>query len=167
VDFCGCSSLPLVREYENLIVTRSFSKSYSLAGLRVGAAAASPDIIRGFIKLKDSYNVDRLAEAGARAALLDQKSFKYNVEMVNNNKEFLEERLKEMGFAIVPSQANFLFVKHPKIAAEMIYKKLLERKILIRYFAGPVQGDYVRISIGTMMELRTLVKELAAITAAL
>ncbi len=166
VDFYGESALGLVREFENVVVTRSFSKSYSLAGLRVGLAAASPDIIRGFIKLKDSYNVDRLAEAGARAALLDQKSFKYNIEMVRNNKEFLEERLAGLGFDIVPSRANFIFVRHSAVKAPVLFEELKEKKILVRYFEGPVQGDYIRISIGTMMEMRRLVTELAAITKA-
>ncbi|MCU0844258.1 MAG: histidinol-phosphate transaminase [Spirochaetes bacterium] len=163
VDFYGETAIDLVRAFDNLIVTRSFSKSYSLAGLRVGIAAANADIIRGFIKLKDSYNVDRLAEAGALAALADQKGFKYNVGMVRDNKEYLEERLGGLGFSVVPSKANFLLVRHPDVSAKKIYEELYARKILVRYFAGAVQSEYVRISIGTMMELRALVKELEAI----
>ncbi len=162
VDFYGETALPLVSEFGNLVVTRSLSKSYSLAGLRVGLAVAQPAVIRGFIKLKDSYNVDRLAEAGALAALADAKNFKYSTRMVRENKEFLEEKLAEIGFQIVPSKANFIFVKHPKVAAKSIYEGLKERKILVRWFNGPVQSEYVRISVGTMMEIRTLVKELAA-----
>ncbi len=163
VDFYGETAIALVREFDNIIVTRSFSKSYSLAGLRVGIATAHADIIRGFIKLKDSYNVDRLAEAGALAALADQKGFKYNVGLVRDNKEFLEERLLDLGFTIVPSKANFLLVRHPDVQAKKIYEELYARKILVRYFAGPVQSEYVRISVGTMMELRALVKELESI----
>jgi len=166
VDFYGETALPLVGEFDNLVVTRSLSKSYSLAGLRVGLAIAQPAIIRGFIKLKDSYNVDRLAEAGALAALADAKSFKYGTRMVRENKEFLEEKLAEIGFEIVPSKANFIFAKHPKIAAKNIYEGLKERKILVRYFNGPVQSEYVRVSVGTMMEIRALVKELAAMVSA-
>lgn len=163
VDFYGETAIGLVREFDNIIVTRSFSKSYSLAGLRIGIAVAHPDIIRGFIKLKDSYNVDRLAEAGALAALADQKGFKYNVGMVRDNKEFLEQRLEELGFSVVPSRANFLLVRHSDVPAKKIYEELYARKILVRYFSGPVQSEYVRISVGTMMELRALVKELESI----
>jgi len=166
VDFYGESALAMVKEYDNLIVTRSFSKSYSLAGLRVGIAAACPDIIRGFIKLKDSYNLDRLAEAGAVAALRDTRSCNYNIRMIRDNKEFLEEKLEELGFSVVPSKANFLFVKHPAVNSREIYRLLKEKNILVRFFEGPVQSDYVRITVGTMMELRVLVKELEAITAA-
>ena len=163
VDFYGETAIGLVREFDNIVVTRSFSKSYSLAGLRVGIAVAHADIVRGLIKLKDSYNVDRLAEAGALAALADRKGFKYNVGMVRDNKEFLEQRLEELGFLIVPSMANFLFVRHPNIPAQKIYEELYARKVLVRHFTGPVQSEYVRISIGSMMELRALVKELESI----
>ena len=93
IDFYGGSSIELVNEFDNLIVTRSFSKSYSLAGLRVGLAAANEEIIKGLFKIKDSYNVDSLALAGAAAALLDTKSFNYNLGMLKSNKEYLEERL--------------------------------------------------------------------------
>ncbi|HNU91193.1 MAG TPA: histidinol-phosphate transaminase [Spirochaetota bacterium] len=163
VDFYGETAIGLVREFDNIVVTRSFSKSYSLAGLRVGIAVAHADIVRGLLKLKDSYNVDRLAEAGALAALADRKGFKYNVGMVRDNKEFLEQRLEDLGFFIVPSRANFLFVRHPNVPAQKIYEELYTRKVLVRHFTGPVQSEYVRISIGSMMELRALVKELESI----
>jgi histidinol-phosphate aminotransferase len=163
VDFYGDTLIGLVKEFDNVIVTRSFSKSYSLAGLRVGIAVAHPDIIRGLLKLKDSYNLDRLAEAGALAALRDGKGFKYSMEMVRNNKEYLEEMLESMDFHVVPSKANFVFVKHPKVKSKEIYEGLKKRKILVRYFEGPVQSDYIRVSIGSMMEIKALVKELRSI----
>lgn len=122
VDFYNETALPLVRDYDNLLVTRSFSKSYSLAGLRVGLAIGHTDLIRGLIKLKDSYNVDRLAETGAFAALSDQKTFKYNIGMVRNNKEYLEERLEALGFEVIPSKANFLFARHPRIPSKSVYE---------------------------------------------
>ena len=163
VDFYGETSIEMVKEFDNIIVTRSFSKSYSLAGLRVGLAIAQKDIIRGFLKIKDSYNVDRLAEAGACAALLDKKGLKYNIDMMKNNKEFLEEKIEALGFQVVPSKANFLFVKHSHVQAVEIYKKLREKKILVRYFDGPIQSEYLRISIGSMMELKTLINGLSSI----
>ena len=91
------------------------SKSYSLAGLRIGFAVAPAGIIRGFMKIKDSYNVDMLATAGAVAALKDKRGFTYNLEMVVSNKEYLEESLAALGFAVVPSRANFIFVRHPDV----------------------------------------------------
>ena len=156
IDFYGGSSISLIREYDNVIATRSFSKSYSLAGLRVGLAIASEEIIKGLFKLKDSYNVDSLALAGAAAALTDTKSFSYNIGMLKSNKEYLEERLTGSGFEIVPSRANFIFTRHPAISPEDLYEKLKKEKILVRYFRGPIQSDYVRISIGTMMEIKQL-----------
>jgi histidinol-phosphate aminotransferase len=129
----------------------------------VGLAAADKDIIRGLFKLKDSYNVDRLAEAGARAALLDKKSFKYNIEMVRNNKQYLEESLAALEFEIIPSEANFIFVKNKKIPSKELYAKLKERKILVRYFEGPVQSEYIRISVGKMMDMKTLINEMQSI----
>ena len=164
IDFYGGSSIELIKEFDNVIVTRSFSKSYSLAGLRVGLAVAHRDIIRGFFKIKDSYNVDSLAIAGAAAALKDIKTFNYNLNMLNNNKEYLEERLEQMNFAIVPSRGNFLFVKHSRIPSSEIYNHLKENKILVRYFTGPVQSEYLRITIGTMMEMKKLCSVLQSIS---
>ena len=163
VDFYGETALPLIRKYDNLIVSRSFSKSYSLAGLRIGVAAAQKEIIDGFLKLKDSYNVDRLACAGAHAALLDRKNFAYSTGMVRNNKEYMEDRLAALGFEIVPSKANFLFVRHSEAPAGVLYEKLKERKILVRHFSGPVQEEYLRITVGTMMEIKELARVLEQI----
>jgi histidinol-phosphate aminotransferase len=166
VDFYGGSAVELVKDYDNLIVTRSFSKSYSLAGLRVGLAAACPEIIRGFMKIKDSYNIDRLAIAGAAAALLDDKAFRYNTGMVVSNKEYLEDRLEALGFASVPSRANFILTRHPDIKSSELYTALKERKILVRHFKSQVVSDYIRISVGSMMDIKTLCKELEAIISA-
>lgn len=163
VDFYGESAIGLVNKYENLLVTRSLSKSYSLAGLRVGIAAGHKDLITGLLKLKDSYNVDSLAQAGAAAALSDQKSFKYNLQMVRNNKEYLEERLNELDFTILPSKANFIFAKHDKLDSRKLYEDLKERKILVRHFKGAIQDEYIRITVGTMMEIKTLVKEIESL----
>ena len=163
VDFYGETSLDLVNEFDNIIITRSFSKSCSLAGLRVGLAIACEDIIKGFMKIKDSYNVDMLAMTGAKAALEDVKSFKYNIEMLRSNKEYLEESLQEFGFDIIPSKANFLLVKHPDISSEKLYTELKERKILVRYFNTEIISEYLRISVGTMMEIKSLIRELRSI----
>lgn len=163
IDFYGGSSIGLVKKYDNLIVTRSFSKSYSLAGLRIGIAAAHRDIIRGLVKIKDSYNIDSLAQAGATAALLDKKTFDYNITMLRSNKEYLEERLDGMGFERVPSRANFLLMSHPDISSAELYEKLKEQKILVRHFSGPVISDYVRISVGTMMDIKRVCTTIGSI----
>ena len=163
VDFYGGSAAPLVKEFDNLIVTQSMSKSYSLAGLRIGFAVANTSIIRGLMKIKDSYNIDRLAMAAAIAALKDQRGFNYNLQMLVNNKEYLEETLKGLGFDIAPSRANFIFVRHRNVPAGELYERLKERKILVRHYTGPVQSEYIRISVGTMMEIKSLVSELSAI----
>jgi len=165
IDFYGGSCIDLINEYNNVIVTRSFSKSYSLAGLRVGLAIADKDIIRGLFKIKDSYNIDTLALAGAEAALLDTKNFSYNIRMLNSNKEYLEERLEGMNFYIVPSKANFIFVKHNSIDSEIIFEKLKKHRILVRYFSGPIQSEYIRITVGTMMEIKKLCSILESILA--
>jgi len=163
IDFYGGSAIDLVKSHENIIVTRTFSKSYSLAGLRVGLAIACPDIIKGFMKIKDSYNIDTLAIAGATAALKDEKAFNYNIQMLLNNKEYLEDRLEGLGFTITPSKANFLYVTHKDLSALEIYEALKEKKILIRHFTGPKKENYLRISVGTMMEIKSLCKELETI----
>jgi len=164
IDFYGGSSIGLVNKFDNIIITRSMSKSYSLAGIRVGFAAANEDIIKGLMKIKDSYNVDTIAQAAAAAALLDKKTFNSNITYgVRNNKDYLEERLAAMGFTIVPSRANFVFVKHGDIGAEEIYQKLKEKNILVRHLKGERQSEYVRISIGSMGEIKSLCKELELI----
>ncbi|MFA5518071.1 MAG: histidinol-phosphate transaminase [Spirochaetota bacterium] len=165
IDFCGGSSIDLVHEYDNVIITRSFSKSYSLAGLRVGIAIADKNIIKGLFKIKDSYNIDTLALAGAEAALLDTKSFNYNIRMLNSNKNYIEEKLTAMNFQIVPSKANFIFVKHNKVDSKFIFNKLKENRILVRHFSGSVQSQYIRITIGTMMEIKKLCSTLESILA--
>ena len=163
IDFYGGSSAGLVSEFENLIVTQSISKSYALAGLRIGFAIAGKGIIRGLMKIKDSYNIDSVAAAGAVAALKDRRGFNYNIQMLLNNKEYLEESLTKIGFSISPSRANFILVRHGTVRAVDIYERLKERKILVRHYTGPVQSDYIRISVGSMMEIKSLLKELTDI----
>jgi len=158
VDFCGKSAIQLVKSHDNLIVTRSFSKSYSLAGLRIGVAAACEDIIRGFYKLKDSYNVDQIAQAAALAAIKDEKSLQYRVRMICDNREYLTERLEALDFYVVPSDSNFVLTKHKAIPAVSIYEKLKEQKILVRHFKSRIICDYLRISVGSMKEMKELMR---------
>jgi len=160
IDFYGGSSLSLVKKYDNLIVTRSLSKSYSLAGLRVGLAVANEKIIEGFMKLKDSYNVNSLSLAGSKAALEDRKHFNYNLQMIKNNKEFFEEKLENYNCEFTSSRGNFIFFRHPEFQSKFLYEELKKKKILIRHFGTEKPtSNYLRVSIGTMMEIKTFCKE--------
>lgn len=166
VDFYGETAIELVNEFDNLMITRSLSKSYSLAGLRIGIAISNKENIDGLFKLKDSYNVNRISEAAAVAAIEDSKSFKYNIEMIVNNKEYLEEQLKILDFEIIPSKANFLFVRHVTVKAKELYENLKTKKILVRYFEGPIQSEYIRVTVGTMMQIKKLITEISSIVKA-
>lgn len=165
IDFYGGSAIHLIKEFDNIIIIRSFSESYSLAGLRVAIAAANEELIKGLFKLNGSNNINTLAQAGASAALLDTKSFNYNIGMLRSNKEYLEERLSGTGFEIIPSKANFIFTKHPDIPSSELYGKLKEHKILVKFSDAPIQSGYIRISIGTMMDIKKLCTAVESILA--
>lgn len=147
-------------EFDNrLIVTRTFSKSYSLAGIRFGFAIAHPDLIQGMLKVKDSYNCDAVAIAAATAALEDQDWMLQNREKILTTRERLSGALPEFGFVVHPSEANFLWVTHPSGRHREIYEELKKAKILVRYMRFPhalPDGsplDGLRITIGTDQEI--------------
>jgi histidinol-phosphate aminotransferase len=164
VDFAPSDCMPLATEHENVVVTRTLSKSYSLAGLRFGYAVAQQPLIEGMTKAKDSYNVDALAIAGATAALADQEWLKANVEKVKATRERLIGRLDEMGFTCYPSQANFVLARvPPRCSAREVFEKLLERKIIVRYFDAPRLDDCIRISVGSDDEVDALLGALVEV----
>ena len=165
VDFAEEDALTLPRELPNVMVLRSLSKSFSLAGLRVGLAFGPAALIDGLIKVKDSYNVDALAAAGAEAALSDMEHMRANVAKVKATRARLTAGLGELGLRPVPSQANFVFVRCGRRARD-VYLKLKERGILVRYFEDPYVEDGLRISVGTDTEVDQLLRELAEILAA-
>ncbi len=155
---------------ERIIITRSFSKSYSLAGVRLGFAIARPELIDGMLKVKDSYNCDTLSLAAGIAALEDQAWMLANAERVRATRRRLTGKLAQLGFAAVPSQANFIWATHSKKPHKEIYEALKQRKILVRYMCFPdvpaapdgvVTG--LRISIGTDAEIDTLLAALQKI----
>jgi histidinol-phosphate aminotransferase len=160
VDFAAGDSIPLLAKYPNLIVTRTVSKSYSLAGVRIGYALAAEEIVAGLMKVKDSYNVSRLSAASAEAAISDREYFAATVASVREQRQRLERELAGMGFTVFPSGANFLLARAPGGKAGAIYEKLLERKILVRYFKLRRLDDCLRISVGTEMEMTTLLDAL-------
>jgi histidinol-phosphate aminotransferase len=160
-DFADFTALPLLEKYANVIVTRTLSKSYSLAGLRVGLGFSSREIIAGLWKVRDSYNLDRLSQAGAAAALLDQEHMRRNVAKILQTRERLVAELRKLGAEVCPSSANFVLAKLPQ--AKAIYQQLKERKILVRYFDLPRLSDCVRITVGTDEQVGKLLAALAEI----
>jgi len=164
VDFADDNCLRLVDEHPNLIVLRTLSKSYSLAGMRLGFAVAQEDLIKGMMKVKDSYNVDRLSMASAVAALDDQETFRENVARIKKTREHLINSLKKLGVFVYPSQANFVMIKCQNANnAKEIYQELKKRKILVRYIDQPRLDDCLRITVGTDEEINELLERLAEI----
>jgi histidinol-phosphate aminotransferase len=162
VDFAAWNALALAK-LPNVIVTRSFSKSYSLAGLRFGFAVAQPALVREFVKVKDSYNCDALSLAGAAAALEDQEYFRATRGKILATRQRLEKELAKLGFAVVPSQANFVWATRADQPVQPIFAELKNRKILVRYMDYGSHGDGLRISVGTDHEIDHLLAELRRI----
>jgi histidinol-phosphate aminotransferase len=163
VDFDAQSAVKLVDDYPNLIVIHTLSKSYSLAGLRVGYAFGNPQLIEGLERIKNSFNsypLDRLAIKGAVAALLDKEYFEDTRKTIQKLRSFLTAKLIELGFEVVPSSTNFVFATHLKMPAVKIYQKLRENGILVRHFNLPRIDNYLRISIGIQPEIKQLIAAL-------
>ncbi|GGC18430.1 histidinol-phosphate aminotransferase 1 [Oxalicibacterium flavum] len=168
VDFGGETALPLMQRYPNLLVVRTFSKSRSLAGLRVGFAVGHPALIEGMERVKNSFNsypMDRLATAGAVASYQDDAYFRQTVQAVIDSREEMTRALQELGFTVLPSSANFVFARHPAFSAESLAAGLRERAIIVRHFKHPRIDQYLRISIGTPEECQQLVAALTLLTA--
>jgi len=166
IDFGGESAVALINDYPNLLVIQTFSKSRSLAGLRVGFAMGSAELIEGLTRVKDSFNsypLDSIAISGACAAIQDKAHFDYTRKRIIASREQLTTELEALGFHIIPSQANFLFVTHPQHDAAGLAGELRVRKIIVRYFNKPRIDQYLRITVGTDDECNTLVNALQAI----
>ena len=164
VDFAVESQLPLLAKHENLLIVRTMSKSYALAGMRIGFALGSPGLIAALDAVKDSYSVDRLAIVAARAAIEDTEHHRKIVEYVVSERVWLEDQLAELGFEHSPSEANFVFVK-PGLgnSAPAVADALRERRILIRrYDLDPIDG-WFRITIGTRPQHELLLSALREI----
>jgi histidinol-phosphate aminotransferase len=172
VDFGGETAIPLVQKYPNLLVVHTFSKSRSLAGLRVGYAIGHPDLIAGLERVKNSFNsypLSRVAIAGAAAALEDEAYFQEKRALLIASRERLAAQLTELGFDVTPSATNFLFVQHPQYPAGKLAAALRERAILVRHLSQAGAQHHLRISIGTHDECERLaaaLKEILASTAA-
>jgi histidinol-phosphate aminotransferase len=166
IDFAaseGASSIPLIRQLPNLVVLRTLSKSFSLAGMRIGLAFASEEIISGMMKVKDSYNVNRLSLVAATAALQDMHWMARNAGRIQRSRKKLTDGLRRAGYDVYPSQANFVLARKKGQNLRGVYEELKQRKILVRYFGVPALQDCLRITVGTPAEVQTLLKEMAAI----
>ena len=162
-DFAEGNCLDLINTCENVIILRSMSKGYSLAGLRFGFGIAPKPIIEGLRKVKDSYNVDAIAIAAAAAAIQDQQYFKENVAKVKAQREYLTQELIQLGFDVPQSYTNFLMPRCIDCQAEDIYNKLAEQNIFVRYFKLEGLADKLRITIGTEEQNQKLISVLKGI----
>jgi histidinol-phosphate aminotransferase len=162
VDFAQASCLGLVQQNEKILVSRSMSKSYALAGLRFGFVVAQPQIIRQLAKVKDSYNCDALAIAAATAAIADQQWLRQTREKILATRRRLTEGMRQLGFITVDSQANFTWNVHPEQPANPLYEQLKRNRILVRYMDYPEWGDGLRISVGTDAEIDACLEQLGS-----
>lgn len=160
VDFAASDALDLARRCQNVVVLRTLSKSFSLAGMRLGLGFAHPAIIDELQKVKDSYNLNRLAIAAGAAALSDFDWMRHNVERVKSTRARTEARLRALGFEVPPSQANFVLARLAGYDMAPIAAALRRRSILVRHFPHSVFSDALRISIGKPAEMRALFEAL-------
>jgi histidinol-phosphate aminotransferase len=162
-DFAEMNCMPLVKQCEKIMVSRTFSKSYALAGLRFGYLVAQPHLIEQFIKLKDSYNCDALSIAAATAALGDQQWLAANRAKILATRGRLVTEMRKLGFVTVDSQSNFVWNTLPNRPIRPFYEELKRRRILVRYMNYPDWGDGIRISVGTDEEIDRCLDELRKI----
>ncbi len=161
VDFGGESAISLTHRYPNLLVVRTFSKSYSLAGARLGFAIGSRELIADLEKIKYStnpYNINRLSMLAGTVAMRENDYYIANCRIIEQNRDFLTTELRKLGFTVLPSKANFIFAKSDKIGGEKLYLELKTRGILIRHFSSEPIKEYNRITIGTMEQMQILVE---------
>jgi len=167
VDFGTESAVKLVNQYKNLVITQSFSKSRSLAGIRLGCAFANEDLIEALNRVKNSFNsypIDRLAQVAGIEAIKDENHFNLTRVKIIEARTFLEKELFLMDFEVLPSGANFIFTKHKLKDAIIIFKKLRESGVVVRHFDQPERiSQYLRITIGTIEDMQKLISILKAI----
>ena len=166
IDFGGESAIKLINRYKNLIVTGTFSKSRSLAGARLGFGVADKDLIADINTIRYStnpYNVNRLTLRAGIAALEDNDYYMENCKKIMATREYTAKQLETLGFEVLPSLANFVFVKSEKIDGETLYKELKQRKILVRHFSLEKIKDYNRITIGTKEQMKALIEKIKEI----
>lgn len=162
-DFAEAHCVDLVRNLDNVIILRSMSKGYSLAGIRFGYAMAHPTLIEGLMKIKDSYNVDAMTLAAATAALEDQDYFTDNVNRTKAARATLTRDLRDLGLNVVDSHTNFVLAQSPDFSAEDLHKRLADQHIFVRYFSMPGLTDKLRITVGTPEQNARLIQAIKRI----
>ena len=163
VDFGGISAVPLLAEYENLVITQTFSKSRSMAGMRIGFAMGNEEIISALYAAKDSYNsypLDSVAIAAGVASIEDEEYFRATLAKVISTRTRLTEELRALGFDVKESSANFVFAEHNKLRAKDICEYLKTKDIYVRYFSKPRIDNRLRITVGTDEDIDALIREL-------
>ena len=168
IDFGGETAISLINQYPQLLVTQTLSKSRSLAGLRVGLAVGQAHLIEALERVKNSFNsypMDKLAIAGGVAAFEDKAYFQQTCQAIIDSRESLAQQLKDLGFEVLPSAANFVFARHPHKEAVQIAAALREKAIIVRHFKLPRIEQFLRITIGTETENQALVEALKALKA--
>ena len=166
IDFGGESAITLIDKYPNLLVSQTLSKARSLAGLRVGFAVGHPDLIEALNRVKNSFNsypLDRLALAGAKAAYEDEAWFRKCCDGVISERERVAAALEELGFEVLPSKANFIFARHKDQPGEVLAKSLREKGIIVRHFNKPRISEFLRITIGTVDQNDALIAGLESL----
>jgi len=163
IDFGGDSAIGLISAHDNLLICRTFSKSFSLAGLRLGYALGSPELIRALFVTKDSFNsytVGRLVQSIGEIALEDEAWFDEGIARIMEARTFFSAALEEEGWQVLPSKANFVFVRKAGVTGQRVYESLKERGILVRYFNVEGIRDFVRITIGKREDMNRLLEEM-------
>ena len=166
VDFGGESCIPLVNQYENLLVIQTFSKSRSMAGARLGFAVGSPALIRDLNTIKYSnnpYNINRMTMAAGIGVLESEDYTQANCRTIMDNRTWTTNALQALGFTVLDSKANFIFARHPDMDGEALYLELKRRGILIRHFTKPEICQWNRITIGTLEQMQALVNTIRSI----
>ena len=166
MDFGAESCVPLIRAYDNLLVTQTFSKSRSMAGARLGIGIANQELIRDLKTIQFStnpYNIDSVTMAAGTACVENDEYNTDNCRRIIETREWTRKQLEDLGFEVTPSKTNFLFARHPAISGEDLYLKLKEQGILIRHFSVERIKDYNRITIGTREDMETVTEKIRKI----
>ena len=166
VDFGAQSCVDLIEQYDNLLVVRTYSKSRSMAGARLGFAFGNAELIADLEKIKFStnpYNINRLTLLAGEAAIDENDYYMDNCKTIENTREWTQEKLKELGFVCTDSRANFIFAKHKIVGGKELYLALKQRGILVRHFDSPAICDYNRITVGTKEQMETLIQTISSI----
>ena len=161
IDFGGESAVKLINKYDNILIIQTFSKSRCLAGMRLGFAIGNENLIQGLKNIKysfNSYTINRLSILAGIESIKDKKYFEDTVSKIINTRERIKKELKDLGFNVLDSKSNFLFISYKEIFAEEIYFKLREKGILVRYFKSKLIDNYIRVTIGTDDEMNTFIE---------